>query len=83
MICAFTALTSFSEGSFIKAMFSALLGIAIATIGIDELSFEGTKRFTFGISELDDGIDFIVVVIGIFAVGELLLFLSEKSRSAA
>jgi putative tricarboxylic transport membrane protein len=83
MICAFTALTSFSQGSFIKAMFSALLGLAIATVGIDELSFGGTKRFTFGLRELDDGIDFIVVVIGVFAVGELLLFLSEKTNYAA
>lgn len=81
MICAFTALTSFSEGSFIKAMFSAFLGLAIATVGIDELSFGGTKRFTFGLHELDDGIDFIVVVIGIFAVGELLLFLSESKQN--
>ncbi len=80
MICAFTALTSFSEGSFIKAMFSAFLGLAIATIGIDELSFGGTKRFTFGLHELDDGIDFIVVVIGIFAVAELFLFLSDKAN---
>jgi len=80
MICAFTALTSFSEGSFIKAMFSAFIGLAIATVGIDELSFGGTQRFTFGLLELDDGIDFIVVVIGIFAVGELFLFLSDKAN---
>jgi putative tricarboxylic transport membrane protein len=77
MVCAFTALTSFSTGSFIKAMFSAFLGLAIATIGIDDLSFSGMRRFTFGIGELGDGIDFIVVVIGVFAVGELFIFLSE------
>ena len=52
MVCAFTALTSFSTGSFIKAMFSAILGLAIATVGIDELSFGGMRRFTFGIEEL-------------------------------
>ncbi len=80
MVCAFTALTSFSEGSFIKAMFSAFLGLAIATVGIDELSFEGMRRFTFGIEELGDGIDFIVVVIGLFAVGELFGFLSDMSK---
>ena len=68
MICAFTALTSFSQGSFIKAMFSAVLGLAIATVGIDELSFGGTKRFTFGIRELDDGIDFIVVVLSLIHI---------------
>ncbi len=83
MVCAFTALTSFSEGSFIKAMFSAFLGLAIATIGIDELSFEGMRRFTFGIEELGDGIDFIVVVIGVFAVGELFLFLSDMAEDTS
>jgi putative tricarboxylic transport membrane protein len=82
MICAFTALTSFSEGSFIKAMFSALLGLAIATVGIDELSFGGMRRFTFGIRELGDGIDFIVVVIGVFAIGELFLYLSDTAKDA-
>ena len=79
MVCAFTALTSFSHGSFIKALFSAILGLAIATIGIDELSFGGMRRFTFGVEELGDGIDFIVVVIGVFAIGELFLYLSDMS----
>lgn len=83
MVCAFTALTSFSTGSFIKAIFSAVLGLAIATVGIDELSFEGMRRFTFGIGELADGIDFIVVVIGVFAVGELFLYLSDLAGDSA
>jgi putative tricarboxylic transport membrane protein len=83
MVCAFTALTSFSTGSFIKAMFSAILGLAIATVGIDELSFGGMRRFTFGIEELGDGIDFIVVVIGVFAVGELFIFLSDLAEDTA
>jgi putative tricarboxylic transport membrane protein len=38
------------------------------------------RRFTFGIEELGDGIDFIVVVIGLFAVGEIFLFLSDMSK---
>lgn len=83
MVCAFTALTSFSQGSFIKAMFSAFLGLAIATVGIDELSFGGMRRFIFGIEELGDGIDFIVVVIGVFAIGELFIFLSDLTKDTA
>lgn len=83
MVCAFTALTSFSHGSFIKALFSAILGLAIATIGIDELSFGGMRRFTYGVEELGDGIDFIVVVIGVFAIGELFLYLSEMTADTA
>jgi len=82
MVCAFTALTSFSHGSFIKALFSAILGLAIATVGIDELSFGGMRRFTFGVEELGDGIDFIVVVIGVFAIGELFLYLSDMTADS-
>ena len=83
MVCAFTALTSFSHGSFIKAVFSAILGLAIATVGIDELSFSGMRRFTYGVEDLSDGIDFIVVVIGVFAIGEVFLFLSEMTQETA
>lgn len=83
MVCAFTALTSFSHGSFIKAVFSAILGLAIATVGIDELSFGGMRRFTFGIEELGDGIDFIVVVIGVFAISEVFLFISDMTSNSA
>lgn len=81
MVCAFTALTSFSHGSFIKAVFSAILGLAIATVGIDDLSFSGMRRFTFGVEELGDGIDFIVVVIGVFAISEVFLFLSDMTSN--
>jgi putative tricarboxylic transport membrane protein len=61
-------------------MFSAILGLAIATVGIDELSFGGMRRFIFGIEELGDGIDFIVVVIGVFAIGELFIYLSDLAE---
>jgi putative tricarboxylic transport membrane protein len=46
------------------------LGLMIATIGIDAQS--GVKRFTFGILELEAGIDFLIVIIAVFALGEVL-----------
>lgn len=49
---------------------SALIGFAIATVGIDV--GVGQQRFTFGSSELINGIDFIPVAIGLFGVGEIL-----------
>ena len=69
MVFAFIALSSFSQGSLLKAIISAFLGLAIAAIGID--STTGASRLTFGMMELYDGIDFIVVVIGFFAVSEI------------
>ncbi len=79
MVFAFVALSSFSMGSLAKAIISAFLGLAIATIGID--STTGVSRLSFGMLELYDGIDFIVVVIGFFAVSELLYMLMEEKNT--
>jgi putative tricarboxylic transport membrane protein len=49
---------------------SALLGFAIATVGVDIGG--GEQRYTFGSTDLIDGIDFIPVAIGLFGVGEIL-----------
>lgn len=56
--------------SMIRALLAMLVGLWIAGIGTD--LFTDTSRFTFGNSELLDGIDFVVVAIGIFALGEVL-----------
>ncbi|MGH3344155.1 MAG: tripartite tricarboxylate transporter permease [Carbonactinosporaceae bacterium] len=51
-------------------MISALIGFALATVGIDIAS--GQQRYTFGSPELIEGIDFVPVAIGLFGVGEIL-----------
>ena len=78
MVFAFVALSSFSQGSMLKAILSAFLGLSIAAIGID--STTGVSRLTFGLMELYDGVDFIVVVIGFFAVSELLFMLGDSGE---
>ena len=52
---------------------SALIGFGIATVGIDV--GVGQQRYTFGSSELINGIDFVPVAIGLFGVGEILYML--------
>ena len=54
----------------ILGIVSALIGFAIATVGIDV--GVGAQRYTFGSVELINGIDFIPVAIGVFGVGEIL-----------
>lgn len=49
---------------------SLLLGIAIGTVGIDPLY--GMARFSFGVSEMESGIQFVVVMIGLFAISEVI-----------
>ena len=65
------ALVSLLAGqSFLKALLAMLVGLWIASMGVD--LFSSQSRFTFGQMELLDGIDFVVVAIGVFAVGEVL-----------
>jgi putative tricarboxylic transport membrane protein len=63
--------------SLIKALLAMLVGLWIAGVGTD--LFTAGSRFTFGQSELLDGVDFVVVAIGIFALGEV--FGNMESRA--
>jgi len=56
--------------SMTKALLAMLVGLWIAGMGTD--LFTSTSRFTFGNAEMLDGIDFVVVAIGVFALGEVL-----------
>lgn len=65
-----SAVVSLSKGNMLKGFISMFLGLLITTIGIDSQS--GVYRFTFGVPHLSEGVDFLVVIIGIYAVGEVL-----------
>ena len=65
-----TIIATFSEGSLLKGMASAALGVLVAFIGMDIVT--ATPRFTFGIVFLLDGISFPVAMIGMFAVAEMM-----------
>ena len=79
LIFAFSALSSLSGNNVIKAWISALLGIVLATVGIDPQS--GIPRFTFGSLHLIDGFNFVVVTIGFFAISEVLLAVEKGNTS--
>src|SRR5258705_12687877 len=67
--------------SMAKALLAMLLGLWIAGIGTD--LFSSTSRFTFGRMELLSGIDFIVVAIGLFAIGEALGNMEIREQAQA
>ena len=69
-VFALSMLASMSGKSSIRNMISGFVGVLIGTIGIHLTT--GVERFTFGFSELDEGISFIPVLIGLFAMGEML-----------
>lgn len=66
---ALSATASMSKGDSLKGFISMIIGLLIATVGIDAQS--GIKRFTFGVLELQSGIDFLVVIIAVYALGEV------------
>ncbi len=69
-LLAFTAVAALLGTSLARGLFSLFLGLALGLVGIDPLT--GAARFSFGIPQLLDGIDVVILVIGLFAVGETL-----------
>jgi len=78
MVAALSMTASMSKGNMLKGFLSMVIGLAIATVGIDAQS--GTERFTFGNLHLQTGIDFLVVIIGIYAMGEVFKSFSSLSK---
>ena len=76
MLMGLTAISSLSEGSTIKALLSAVIGFMIVTIGIDAQT--GTQRFTFGNINLLEGIDFLVIALGLFALAEVCTLIINR-----
>ncbi|MFG6147822.1 tripartite tricarboxylate transporter permease [Halobacillus sp. B23F22_1] len=80
MFMGLMAISSLSEGSTIKALISATLGFMVVTIGIDGQT--GTPRFTFNNPNLLEGIDFLVIALGLFALAEVcFLIINRKDTS--
>jgi putative tricarboxylic transport membrane protein len=69
MLFALVATITLAEGSLLKGVIAMCIGFMLSTIGIDPLT--GIIRFTFGVEELQDGIDFLVVMIGVYAICEV------------
>ncbi|MBL1378123.1 tripartite tricarboxylate transporter permease [Zobellella iuensis] len=73
MLLGLTAVVSLSDKSLVKGLIAAVVGMMISIVGIDLQS--GTERYTFGSLELLDGIDFLVVALGVFALAEVFYML--------
>jgi putative tricarboxylic transport membrane protein len=78
MVFAMTAISALAGKSPAKAMISMILGLMIATVGIDLQS--GQPRFTAGVPELQDGVGFVLAVVGLFAISEVLVGLEEITK---
>lgn len=73
---AFATLGGVSSTNQAKSAFAAALGLGLAMIGVDTQT--GVPRFTYGEVHLYDGIDFLVAIVGLFALSEVFLFLEHR-----
>lgn len=73
MVLALVTVTSLVGSSLVRGLCSLCLGMMIGFVGLDALS--GQPRFTFGSTLLFNGIDNVLLIIGLFAVGETLYVL--------
>ena len=80
MVVGLVSSIALAHGSIVKALAMLVLGLLLGMVGSD--IFEGTPRFTLGISEFADGLNFVAVAVGVFGVAEILRNLeNEKTRS--
>jgi putative tricarboxylic transport membrane protein len=78
MVFAFTTVSAVIGSSTVRGLTSLFFGLLLGIIGID--SQTGQSRFAFGVPELLDGIDVVVLAVGLFAVGEALYVAAYSSR---
>ncbi|NOU94495.1 tripartite tricarboxylate transporter permease [Paenibacillus sp. LMG 31456] len=76
VVLGLAAVTGLAGKSMTKALIMTVMGLLLATIGIDAVS--GVARFTFELPVLYQGIDFLTVAVGLFALGEVFKTILES-----
>jgi putative tricarboxylic transport membrane protein len=79
MILGLCAVSGLAGKSRTKALIMTVVGLLIATIGMDNVS--GVARFTYEIPVLYSGIEFLTVAVGLFALGEVFKTILEKEKT--
>ena len=76
MILGLTILIFMASGSMCKALLTAAFGLFLGCVGLDMIT--GTKRFTFNIVALYDGVGIVPVIMGLFGIAEVLLNVEQS-----
>jgi putative tricarboxylic transport membrane protein len=80
MVFAFITVSAVLGSSTVRGLTSLFIGLFLGLVGIDGQT--GQARFTFGVPELLDGVDVVVLAVGLFAVGEALYVAAYQGRVA-
>ncbi|MEA2907765.1 MAG: putative tricarboxylic transport rane protein [Alphaproteobacteria bacterium] len=78
MLMGLVAAAVLAQGDMVKSLAMVIFGLLLGIVGTDVNT--GVQRYTFGITELSDGIGFIVVAVGVFAIGEIISNLGQSSE---
>ena len=79
MLLAFTTVSAVLGGSALRGITALFLGLAIGLVGIDQIS--GAVRYTAGVPEFMDGLEVVLIAVGLFAVGEALYTVLYEGRA--
>jgi TctA family transporter len=78
MLMGLVAAAVLAQGDMVKSLSMVVLGLLLGIVGTDVNT--GVQRFSFGVPELSDGIGFIVVAVGVFAIGEIINNLGDAEK---
>src|SRR3954463_5366359 len=78
MLMGLVAAAVLAQGDMMKSLAMVAMGLLLGIVGTDVNT--GVQRFSFGITELSDGIGFIVVAVGVFAIGEIVSNLGDPEQ---
>jgi hypothetical protein len=78
-VLAFATLGGVTSGNQAKSAFAAAIGLALALVGVDGQT--GVPRFSFGNVHFYDGIDFLIAIVGMFALSEVFVFIEERNNT--
>ncbi|MFF0826118.1 tripartite tricarboxylate transporter permease [Brevibacillus sp. NPDC003359] len=79
MLLGLCAVSGLGGKSMTKALIMTVMGLLLATIGMDTVS--GVARFTYDIPDLYQGLEFLTIAVGLFALGEVFKTIIEDDQS--
>ena len=79
MMLAFVTVSAAFGDSTLKGLTSLFIGLALALVGIDQLT--GQARLSFGVPELLDGVEVTTLAVALFAIGEALFVVSQGAQA--
>jgi putative tricarboxylic transport membrane protein len=78
MLMGLVAAAVLAQGDMVKSLAMVVMGLLLGLVGSDVNT--GVQRFSFGVPELSDGIGFVVLAVGVFAIGEIIANLGDKGE---